>query len=93
MNTRLTKMLALVAVGGVALGCLPCCLCKGLNACNIVTGLATSAAGEFLFDNDAVFDLFQDDAGTGALFDDRFTDEPARAEPDGFNLNNLGAGN
>jgi hypothetical protein len=34
-----------------------------------------------VLDNDAVFDLFQDDFGTGALYDDRFTAAPTRAEP------------
>jgi hypothetical protein len=36
---------------------------------------------EFVLDNDAVFDLFQDDFGTGALYDDRNSAAPTRAEP------------
>ena len=43
--------------------------------------LAMDAAWEFVYDNDAVFDLFQDDFGTGALYDDRNTAAPTRAEP------------
>ena len=39
-------------------------------------------AFEFLADNDAVFDLFQDDFGTGTQYDDRFTVDATRAEPD-----------
>ena len=95
MGKKLRKVIALVAIGGMAFGCLsfPCCPCKGLNACTIFTGLLTSAAGEFLWDNDAVFDLFQDDFGTGTQYDDRFTAAPTRAEPEGANVNNLGAGN
>ena len=46
-----------------------------------VQDLAFDAAWEFVYDNDAVFDLFQDDFGTGALYDDRNTAAPTRAEP------------
>ena len=42
---------------------------------------AFHAGYEFLLDNDAVFDLFQDDFGTGATYDDRFTAAPTRGEP------------
>ena len=38
---------------------------------------------EFFLDNDAVFDLFQDDFGTGALYDDRCSSAPTRGEIDG----------
>ena len=62
--------------GGCGL-CLPC----GVNPCQILTGVVTYTAGEFLLDNDAVFDLFQDDFGTGALYDDRNSAAPTRAEP------------
>ncbi len=41
----------------------------------------TYAALEFVTDNDAVFDLFQDDFGTGATFDDRFVPGASRVEP------------
>jgi len=44
--------------------------------------VVTTVAGEFLLDNDAVFDLFQDDFGTGTQYDDRFTADPIREEPD-----------
>ena len=33
--------------------------------------------------NDAVFDVFQDDFGTGANFDDRFVPGASRTEPNG----------
>ena len=47
----------------------------------LLTG-AVSQGFEFVLDNDAVFDLFQDDFGTGASYDDRFTAAPTRTEPD-----------
>lgn len=45
-------------------------------------GVGVGAGVEFLTDNDGVFDLFQDDFGTGTQYDDRFAAEPTRAEPD-----------
>jgi hypothetical protein len=54
-------------------------------------GLRGYVLGEFMFDNDAVFDLFQDDFGTGTMYDDRFVD-PSRAEPGGASLDDFGAG-
>ena len=82
MGKKVFKSLAVVAAGGVLLGCLPCggCLCG--NPCQWITGFATAAIGEFIWDNDAVFDLFQDDFGTGTQYDDRFTADPTRVEPD-----------
>ncbi|MFQ5491020.1 MAG: hypothetical protein ACE5GE_09890 [Phycisphaerae bacterium] len=57
--------------------------CLGGDAVRfILTDLALSAAGEFVLDNDAVFDLFQDDFGTGTQYDDRFVADPTRSEPD-----------
>ena len=47
---------------------------------------------EFLFDNDALFDLFQDDFGTGSQYDDRFSPNPSRAEPEGSQIDNFGTG-
>ncbi|MCP4245552.1 MAG: hypothetical protein GY778_00745 [bacterium] len=44
--------------------------------------LAEYAAFEFVLDNDSVFDLFQDDFGTGTQYDDRFTADATRVEPD-----------
>ena len=77
------RRVAAVAAGGVLLGCLPCggCLCG--NACTWITGFATSVATEFLLDNDAVFDLFQDDFGTGTQYDDRFQGGDATREEPG----------
>lgn len=48
---------------------------------NFIPAVLTSVATEFLVDNDAVFDLFQDDFGTGATFDDRFVPGASRTEP------------
>jgi hypothetical protein len=90
MRTKLLKVGALVAVGGIALGCLPCG-CNFCNPCGWITGFGSSLLVEFLTDNDAVFDLFQDDFGTGTTYDDRFAD-PTRAEPDGANINEFGTG-
>jgi hypothetical protein len=78
MRTKLLKVGALVTVG-IAFGCFPC----GCSPCQLVGGFVTSLATEFLTDNDAVFDLFQDDFGTGTTYDDRFTADPTRDEPDG----------
>jgi len=86
MMGKMTKVLCMVAVGSMVFGwntCIP--WQKVLQDAAIYTGL------EFVLDNDAVFDLFQDDFGTGAAYDDRFT-APTRAEPDGFNANDLGTG-
>jgi hypothetical protein len=81
MGKKTYKMLAVVAAGGVMLGCLPCG-CNFCNPCGWITGLGSAALVEFLLDNDAVFDLFQDDFGTGTQYDDRFTADPTRSEPD-----------
>ena len=93
MMGKTTKVLALVATAGVTFGCMPSCCCGLPNFCQVFWGVGTSLLTDFLFDNDAVFDLFQDDFGTGALYDDRFTAAPTRGEPEGANINNLGAGN
>ena len=36
---------------------------------------------DFVLDNDAVFDVFQDDFGTGQFYNDRLTANPSRQEP------------
>ena len=78
MDKRLMKSVAFVAAGGMLLG--TCCLCP--SPCNWIVGFTTSVATEFLLDNDAVFDLFQDDFGTGTQYDDRFQgDDATRTEP------------
>lgn len=92
MKKSRLSIVALIMMTGTLFTCLPSCPCGMPNCCAIFTGLVTSAVGEFLWDNDAVFDLFQDDFGTGTQYDDRFVGEPTRAEPEGFNVNNLGAG-
>ncbi|MFH0981017.1 MAG: hypothetical protein V2A79_05710 [Planctomycetota bacterium] len=47
----------------------------------VIRDAALSTAYEFVLDNDSVFDLFQDDFGTGALYDDRNVAAPSREEP------------
>ena len=84
MAKRMFKNPLFVAacIGGMVLGCgCPCGMPNLCNPCALVTPVLTYVAGEFLMDNDAVFDLFQDDFGTGALYDDRNTAAPTRAEP------------
>ncbi len=93
MMGKTTKVLALVATAGVTFGCMPSCCCGLPNLCQVMWGVGISLLTDFVFDNDAVFDLFQDDFGTGALYDDRFTAAPTRGEPEGANINNLGGGN
>ncbi len=90
MAKRMTRILVAAVLGSTVLfgGCLGSGVWR-----TVVTDAALSAAYEFVWDNDAVFDLFQDDFGTGTQYDDRFAAAPSRAEPDGFNVNNLGAGN
>ena len=86
MMGKLTKVLCMVAVGGVAFGWDACVPWKQvLQSAAVYTGL------EFVLDNDAVFDLFQDDFGTGAAYDDRFT-VPSRAEPVDANINDFNTG-
>ena len=82
MDNKVMRCLAVVAAGGMLLGCLPCggCLCG--KVCSWAPAVITSVATEFLLDNDAVFDLFQDDFGTGTQYDDRFVVEATRVEPD-----------
>ena len=78
MMGKMTKVLCMVAVGAVALNWGGC----GIGSWQkIAQDAALSTAWEFLLDNDAVFDLFQDDFGTAATYDDRFN-APSRAEPD-----------
>ncbi|MHC4091455.1 MAG: hypothetical protein ACYSVY_14490 [Planctomycetota bacterium] len=88
MGKKMLKYGALVATGGMILqfgGCL------GGNWQNLAWSAVTYAGLEFVTDNDGVFDLFQDDFGTGTQYDDRFTG-PTRAEPDGFAVTDLGTG-
>ena len=92
MMGKTTKVLALVASAGVTFGCVPSCCCGFPSFCEILWDVALSATYEFIWNNDAVFDFFQDDFGTGVLYDDRFTAAPTRGEPEGANVNNLGAG-
>lgn len=87
MSKRIAKIGTAAALGGGML--------FGINlfggGCNlgggagwwaqIASDLVLDAAWEFIYDNDAVFDLFQDDFGTGTQYDDRFTDTATRAEP------------
>ena len=75
-----SRVLIIAAVGCLYGGCclpLPC----GIKPCAVVQDLVLDAAWEFVYDNDAVFDLFQDDFGTGLVYDDRNTAAPTRAEP------------
>ena len=80
MAKKTLKCVLLVAVCGSAIGWGGCL--GGDSWWGVVArDLAMDAAWEFVYDNDAVFDLFQDDFGTGTLYDDRNTAAPTRAEP------------
>ena len=88
MAKRMFGILVVAAVGGaVAFGG---CLGSG-SWKHVATDAALSTAYEFLLDNDAVFDLFPDDFGTGSQYDDRFS-TPSRSEPEGWSVDNLGTG-
>jgi hypothetical protein len=87
MGKKLTKAMGVAAVGGAAFGFLGGCTDSWWG--RILQDAALSATYEFLWDNDAVFDLFQDDFGTGTTYDDRFTAEPTRAEVDGSAIANF----
>jgi hypothetical protein len=80
MTKRMLKGAMLVAACGTMHHI--ACLGGGLGwLWQIASGALPYVGYEFVLDNDAVFDLFQDDFGTGALYDDRFTAAPTRAEP------------
>lgn len=91
MSARKARLVALTAVGGIML---QFGACLGSGAWRyVLTDAALSAAYEYVWDNDAVLDLFQDDHGTATQYDDRFSPDPSRGEPAGFDVGNLGAGN
>ncbi len=79
MGKKTLKGVAVTALGGTVLGFGGCL--DGFWGW-LVRDAAASAAYEFVWDNDAVFDLFQDDFGTGTEYDDRTTNDPSRDEPD-----------
>ena len=78
MGNKMLKIGGTVAAGGALLqiGCGGDWWTQALQMSAVAVGV------EFLTDNDAVFDLFQDDFGTGTQYDDRFTADPTRDEPD-----------
>lgn len=80
MGKKLMKGGAILGAGGTMFAFFGCLNSDAVRF--VLTDLAIGAAGEFLFDNDAVFDLFQDDFGTGTQYDDRFVTDPSRSEPD-----------
>jgi hypothetical protein len=79
MGKKVVKIGVLLVTGSMMLGW-GGCLGDGWWGW-LVRDAAASAAYEFVWDNDAVFDLFQDDFGTGTMYDDRFAD-PSREEPE-----------
>jgi hypothetical protein len=82
-HRRFRILTGYVASGAVALGFGGCLASGGRVLRQSVPTLLTSVATEFLIDNDAVLDVFQDDFGTGTVFDDRFVPGSSRTEPDG----------
>jgi len=80
MGKKMLKSGAILAAGGTMLG-FGGCLGSGIVG-TVVRDGALNLGWEFLTDNDAVFDLFQDDFGTGTQYDDRFVAAPSRVEPD-----------
>jgi len=53
----------------------------GWNWQRILWDVATNVGTEFVLDNDGIFDLFQDDFGTGTTYDDRGLADASREEP------------
>jgi len=74
MTKRFAKTCMVLLAGGSMLGIWSC-------IGPYVTAMAASAGYDFLADNDAIFDLFQDDFGTGTTYDDRNSGDPSRSEP------------
>ncbi len=79
MAKKSLKVALLVAVCGSMTG-FGGCLNADLLRDVALAGL-TQTGFEFILDNDSVFDLFQDDFGTGALYNDRNVANPSRTEP------------
>jgi hypothetical protein len=76
MAKKSLKVALLVAVCGSMMG-----FGGGMSG-QLLFDVVEYAALEFVLDNDSVFDLFQDDFGTGTQYDDRFTGGDAtRVEP------------
>ena len=69
-----TKKVVGIVIAGSAIGFGGCLTTPSLG------DVATYAAMEYIFDNDNVFDVFQDDFGTGTEYDDRFNTDPSREE-------------
>ncbi len=85
MDRKMLKSGAMLAAGGMMLG-FGGCMGDGFLGF-VLRDAALNTAWEFVTDNDAVFDLFQDDFGTSTEYDDRFNFETGgdrtRVEPDG----------
>ena len=85
MTKRTLKVGLLVAVCGSMLGGWGGCLGGDSWWGYLIRDGAMDVAWDFVMDNDAVFDLFQDDFGTGAEYDDRnialLGGVPTRTEP------------
>ena len=78
-----SRVLVVMTIGAIFGGCGFCLPCG--NPCQLLTSALVWTGMEFVTDNDAVFDLFQDDFGTGAEYDDRniglLGGVPSRDEP------------
>ncbi|HEY3245225.1 MAG TPA: hypothetical protein VGM03_17930 [Phycisphaerae bacterium] len=82
MTKKMLKVGTLAALAGATVfGGGGCPFRKILNPRYLLASAIPYTALEFLTDNDSVFDLFQDDFGTGANFDDRFVPGASRTEP------------
>ena len=80
--SKIIKVAAIGMAGGMMFHSAACLNTGGFAklAGPFAQGALEHAAYEFVLDNDSVFDLFQDDFGTGTQYDDRFTAEPTREE-------------
>ncbi len=81
MDNRMLKKLGAASLSTALLLNFGGCLVNGRTLRYVATTGLTYAGLEFVTDNDAIFDIFQDDFGTGSTFDDRFVPGAGRLEP------------
>ncbi len=82
MASRMTRVLAIVALGGIVVQ-FGGCLGGGMGG-HFVSSAAWATAYEFVWDNGAVLDLFQDETETDELLGDVPLTDPPEVELEGL---------